>query len=177
MIDKNKYLYWLDSNNPNLEDEVVHREMYSRIGLILHNLQMIEYNIANILSLEEYEEINGKAVVEYDILKIKKKINRKFNKLSKLTFGQLKREIINSKYLSNINIDNLRKIIKYRNYLVHKCFKEKLLDNELLTIEDVDKFVDELNDFEVITNDLNNELLSIFEKHKIKRITLKENFI
>lgn len=177
MIDKNKYLYWLDSNNPNLEDEVVHREMYSRIGLILHNLQMIEYNIANILSLEEYEKINGKVVNEDDIFKIKNKINEKFNNLSKLTFGQLKNEILNSKYLLNINIESLEKIIEYRNYLVHKCFKEKLLDNELLTIEDVDKFIDELNDFEVITNGLNEELLSIFEKHKIKRITLKENFI
>lgn len=31
-------------------------EMYTRVGLILHTLQMNEYNIANILALEEFEK-------------------------------------------------------------------------------------------------------------------------
>lgn len=56
----------------------------------------------------------------------------------------------------------LKKIVEYRNYLAHRCFKEKLLNNELKSIEDADKFVDELNEFEVMVKDFNEWLLDIF---------------
>ncbi len=78
MIDKNKYLYWLNVDNPRFEEEIVYREMYSRIGYILHIFQMIEYNIANILSVEEYEKINGKLLSEEDIKQVKKDIDNKY---------------------------------------------------------------------------------------------------
>lgn len=55
-MDKTKYLYWLNPDDPGLEAEVIHREMYARIGHILHIIQMCEYNIANILSLEKFEK-------------------------------------------------------------------------------------------------------------------------
>ena len=51
MIDKTKYLYWFDPDNPSFEEEVVWRELYSRIGYIFHIVQMVEYNIANITGL------------------------------------------------------------------------------------------------------------------------------
>ena len=56
MIDKNKYLYWLNTDDSNLTEEVVWREMYSRIGHVFHVIQMVEYNISNILSIEEFEK-------------------------------------------------------------------------------------------------------------------------
>ena len=55
MVNKTKYLYWLNTKDSNLTEEVVWREMYSRIGHIFHIVQMVEYNIANILSIEEFE--------------------------------------------------------------------------------------------------------------------------
>lgn len=58
----------------------------------------------------------------------------------------------------------LEKIVEYRNHLAHRCFKEKLLNNELKSIDDADKFVDELNEFEVMVKDFNEWLLDIFEK-------------
>lgn len=84
MIDKNKYLYWLNVDDPRFEEEIVYREMYSRIGCILHIFQMIEYNIANILSVEEYEKINGKLVSEEDIKQVKKDIDNKYQQLTKI---------------------------------------------------------------------------------------------
>lgn len=174
VIDKNKYLYWLDENNPELEQEKVYREMYSRIGHILHIVQMIEYNIANILSLEEFEKINGKLVREDDIQQVKKNIDIKYKKLTKKTFGKLGKEIKKSSYLSNLNLEALEKIIVYRNYIVHSCFKEKLLKNEL-SLNDIDDFMDELNDYELIIMSLNEALLDVFKKHKVKQvITLKK---
>lgn len=173
MIDKTKYLYWLNSEDSNLTKEVVYREMYSRIGFLLHLLQMNEYNIANIIALEEFEKLNGKVVTEEDIARVRKDADAKFEKLSGLTFGQLKKKVENSKNLANADMELLGKIVDYRNYLAHRCFKEKLLNHELETLEDVDKFIDELNDFEIIIHDFNEWLLKIFEKNKIKRLWVK----
>lgn len=172
MINKEKYLYWLNVANPKLDQEVVYREMYSRIGMILHILQMNEYNIANILALEEFEKINGRLVTEDDVAQIRKDIDKKFVELSELTFGKLKKKVEHSKYLAGIDTELLEKIVDYRNYLAHRCFKEKLLKQELSTIKDVDRFVDELSDFEVIIHDFNEWLLEVFKNHKLKQVLL-----
>ena len=170
MIEKEKYLYWLNADDSKLDQEVVFREMYSRIGLIFHIVQMNEYNIANILAIEEFEKEKGRTFTEEDIERVRGNINKKFEELSKLTFGQLKKQVEKSIYLKGINIELLEKIVDYRNYLAHRCFKEKLLNNQLNTIEDADKFVDELNDYEVIVCGFNKWLLTIFKENKIKRI-------
>ncbi len=171
MIDKNKYLYWLNVDDPRFEEEIVYREMYSRIGCILHIFQMIEYNIANILSVEEYEKINGKLISEEDIKQVKKDIDSKYQQLTKIFFGRLWKEIKSSRYLANIDLEALEEIVKYRNYLVHNCFKEKLIENQL-TLENIDEFVDELNDFEELIRNFNDQLVKIFEIHKIKRVMI-----
>ena len=173
VIEKGKYLYWLNADDPKLDQEVVFREMYSRIGLIFHIMQMNEYNIANILAIEEFEKEKGSTFTEEDIERVRGNIDKKFEELSKLTFGQLKSRVEKSIYLEEINMDMLSKIVDYRNYLAHRCFKEKLLNNQLNTIEDADKFVDELNEFEVLVHEFNEWLLTIFEKNKIKRIWVK----
>ena len=148
--------------------------MYTRVGLILHTLQMNEYNIANILALEEFEKEADITFTEEDVERIRQKIDKKFEELSKLTFGGLKKQVEKSIYLNEIDMKLLEKIVDYRNYLAHRCFKEKLLNNQLNTIEDADKFIDELNNFEVIVRDFNEWLLTIFKKNKIKRILLKK---
>lgn len=173
MIEKEKYLYWLNADDPKLDQEVVFREMYSRIGLIFHIVQMNEYNIANILAIEEFEKEKNRTFTEEDIERVRGNIDKKFEELSKLTFGQLKNQVEKSIYLKGINMELLEKIVDYRNYLAHRCFKEKLLSNQLNTIEDADKFVDELNDYEVIVHDFNEWLLTIFKENKIKRIWVK----
>ena len=173
MIEKGKYLYWLNADDSKLDQEVVYRDMYSRIGVIFHTIQMNEYNIANILALEEFEKENDRAFTDDDIERVRGNIDKKFEELSKLTFGQLKSRVEKSIYLEGINMDMLAKIVDYRNYLAHRCFKEKLLNNQLNTIEDADKFVDELNEFEVLVHEFNEWLLTIFEKNKIKRIWVK----
>lgn len=170
MVEKEKYLYWLNADDLKLDKEVVFREMYSRIGLIFHIVQMNEYNIANIVAIEEFEKEKGRTFTEEDIERVRGKIDKKFEELSELTFGQLKKQVEKSIYLKGINIELLEKIVDYRNYLAHRCFKEKLLNNQLNTIEDADKFVDELNDYEVIVHDFNEWLLTIFKENKIKRI-------
>ena len=172
MIEIEKYLYWMDAKPIDLENEIVYREMYSRIGFIFHIIQMIEYNIANILALEEFEKKQSDTFTYSDVQLIKNNIDIKFSKLSKLTFGRLKDEVEKSKYLANVDMELLKKIVDYRNYLAHRCFKEKLLNNELSSVEDADKFVDELNNFETVSKNFNEWLLTVFRKNRIKRIVL-----
>ena len=169
MIDKQKYLYWA-KNDDKLTDEIVWREMYSRIGYIFHLIQMVEYNIANILAIEEFEKETLKTFTYDELANIKRKITNKYKKLTKMTFGCLAREIEGSQYLQEIDIDALNDLVKYRNYLAHNCFKEKLIDNKLHNIQDIDNFVDELNCFEGTIAILNDFLVEIFKQKNIKSI-------
>lgn len=174
MLDENKYLYWLNKNNIEINDEVVWRELYCRIGYIFHVIQMIEYNIANIIALEKFEKFKKDVYTKKDVEKIRKSIDKKFNNISSLTFGGLNKLVDSSKYLSSLDKDELHKIKDYRDFLAHRCFKEKLLDESLKTLEQVDAFIDELNEYEVRCKLMNKSLLNIFKENRIKRIFLNE---
>ena len=173
MIDKEKYLYWMNPDDPLLESQLIWREMYSRIGFIFHIIQMAEYNLANILAIEEFEKETSRLFSVEDIERIKSNIDIKFRKLSTLTFGRLKKIVEQSVYLKSIDMDILSKVVDYRNYLAHQCFKEKLLNNDLQTLQDVDKFIEQLNDFEEMITDFNDWLVSVFADKKVKSILVK----
>lgn len=128
MLEKENYLYWLNESEPKFKQDIVYREMYSRISLIFHILQMIEYNIANILALENFEKEFITDFVD-DIECIRKNIDKKFKELSKLSIGILKRQVEKSNYLREINFEKLNEFVDYRNYLPSRCFKEKLFNN------------------------------------------------
>ena len=179
MVDKNKYLYWLTEKtkeecfNENL-DEIIYREMYARIGYMFHLFQMNEYNIANILALEEFEKQKKESFSNSEIQSLKQKIDNKFKSLSKLTFGKLKSRVEKSKYLKDIDMKLLKEVIDYRNYLAHECFKQKLLNDELKSLEDTDTFIDEINQYENKAKALNEYLICVFEKNRIKKIIVKD---
>lgn len=173
MIDREKYLYWMNPDEPLLESALVWREMYSRIGFIFHTIQMAEYNLANILAIEEFEKETSRLFSVEDIARIKTNVDMKFKKLSILTFGSLKKLVGQSKYLKDVNLDELSRMVSYRNYLAHQCFKEKLLNKDLQTLQDVDRFIDELNDFEEMITGFNDWLVSVFADKKVKSIFVK----
>jgi len=173
MIDKEKYLYWMNPDDPLFESQLIMREMYSRIGFIFHVIQMAEYNLANILAIEEFEKETSRLFSVEDIERIKSNIDIKFRKLSTLTFGRLKKIVEQSVYLKSIDMDILSKVVDYRNYLAHQCFKEKLLNNDLQTLQDVDKFIEQLNDFKEMITDFNDWLVSVFADKKVKSILVK----
>lgn len=173
MIDKTKYLYWLQPDDPNLCKEVVWRELYSRFGHAFHLVQMVEYNMANILSLEEFEKEAGREFTPEDIKRVKGLVDKRYKKLSKMTFGRLKKEAESSVYLNRLDLVALKKIVDYRNWLAHHCFKELFLDQQNAALEQVDALIDEINDFEAVLTMLNNWLVDVFKENKTKSILLK----
>ena len=175
MIDKERYIYWLEGDKDTLNQEVVWRELYSRFGYIFHVVQMLEYNIANIIAIEKFKKRANKPLSEERFINIKKRIAEEFEKLSKQTFGELKDKVKKSEFLKEIDYNELSEIVEYRNYLAHNCYKEKLLKNELRTIESVDSFVEELNNYECRIRELNDLVVKILESHKLKTIIFTKN--
>ena len=104
-MDYRKYLYWYKPDQPSFEEDLVYREIYCRIGYIFHIIQMIEYNIAMILSIEEWEKEKDAVFTMEKFEEVKKKIARRFKVLSskKYTFGALAREVENSVYLRDLD--------------------------------------------------------------------------
>lgn len=175
MINKNDYLYWLNNNDEEITDETVYREMYSRIGYLFHVIQMIEYNIANIVAIEEFVKEEKTVYDKIELDTIKAKIDAKFKDLLKTkTFGQLLCYAEKNDYLKGFDFKELRIIKDYRDYLAHNCFKLKLMNNELNTIEDADAFVKELNEYEVKTKNLNKKLIERFEKVAKQSVLIKK---
>lgn len=172
MIDRTKYLYWFNPEDEQFEKDIVWREMYSRIGYVFHLVQMVEYNIANILALEEYEKKKGKPFTLKGISELQSAIDLKYEELSGLTFGQLAGHVKNSAYLQELDLEHLERIVEYRNYLAHSCFKEKLFSGGLQTLEGVDLFIDDLNEYESMLRTMNDWLIGVFEKNKLKSISL-----
>ena len=173
MIDRKKYLYWVNKDDPNFPREVVWREMYSRFGFAFHLVQMVEYNIANILSIEEFEKKVKHELTVSDVDHVRKIVNERYKELSKMTFGQLKNEVKKSDLLQQIDLSALQNIVEYRNWLAHHCFKEQFLDQQAVSLEQVDSFIDELNDYEVTLKELNDWLVAVFKDNKIKMLLLK----
>ena len=44
MIEKEKYLYWLNESESKFEQDIVYREMYSRVGHIFHSYIFLATN-------------------------------------------------------------------------------------------------------------------------------------
>ena len=170
MITNDDYLYWINPDNPNFSKETVWREMYSRIGYLFHIYQMCEYNIANILAIELLERENREVYSINDLDDLKKRIDNEFIKLSHYTFGQLKTKVEKSKYLKGIDYTLLGEVVNARNDLAHHCFKDKLLKSELNTLDDVEKFIKELNDEEEKARKLNDYLVKVFSENRIKQV-------
>ena len=173
MIDESKYLYCLDRDDCDQLKETVWLEMYSRFGFVFHVVQMIEYNIANILAVEEFEKEAKEEYTQDDIERIRGLINDKYEQLSGMTFGQLKNEVKKSAYLQEIDFNSLQQIVDYRNWLAHHCFKELFHNSEKVPLEDVEAFREELEGFGSVVTTLNDWLVDIYKTQKVKRIYVK----
>ena len=175
MVDINDYTYWMRGDNATVMEEAVTREMYCRIGCVLHIVQMIEYNLANIMSIELIEKRKHQFFGLNELEDTKKKIRERFVKLSSkdFTFGRLVREARKCAYLKSIDFHELEMIVDYRNYLAHICFKEKLMNGTLNTIEEKDKFAKELADYESRIAEMNDQLVDIFKERNRQIVTIR----
>ena len=152
----------MNKTNQNLQ------ELWGKVGFIVHLSQMVEYNLANILSadelLREFEERNSMCTIEYN--EFAKKSNKMYLKLSAIPLGGILKQAEKVKFFNEDGIELLEKACKKRNHVVHHLFREDLQLRHLET--DPEFYFDELEATIELLHGINEVLTNIFEQQKQK---------
>ena len=107
-------------------------KIWQQIGYIVNLSQFIEYNLANILALNEilsaFDKTNSMYLFEFN--ELAEKANKWYEKLEKMNLGKVlsnfnKKDIFTDEFIKEI--DEVR---EERNYFVHRFFKEDLKTKE-----------------------------------------------
>lgn len=105
-----------------------YKKVWGSVGFIVNLSQMIEYNIANILALNEilsaFDKQDSMYVFEYN--ELLRKTDEWYAELDKKELGKVLREAKNRPIFTEQFIDLLDKIRVEGNYYVHAFFKEDL---------------------------------------------------
>ena len=150
----------MNETNQNLQ------ELWGKVGFIVHLSQMVEYNLANILSadelLGEFDTDNSMRIVDYN--ELTQKSNEMYHKLSGIPLGGILRQAKKVKFFNEDGIGLLEKACKKRNYVVHNLFRDDLKLRHLET--DPEFYFEELENTIEILHEINEVLTKIFERQK-----------
>lgn len=141
-------------------------EIWKKIGLIINISQMIEYSLINIIAvneiLSEFEKKNQMYVFEYN--ELVKKSNELSDIFETKTLGEILSYFKEIKYFKNKDYHKLIEVLKRRNYVVHKFFKDDLSKNNLETNPTV--YYSYLDETIKLMNEVNDELVGIDQKQR-----------
>ena len=150
----------MNETNQNLQ------ELWGKVGFIIHLSQMVEYNLANILSadelLREFEERDVMCIIEYN--KFAEKSNALYQTLSTKTFGAILNRAEKIKFFTEDGLKLLREACSKRNYVVHHLFRDDLDSKHLES--DPQFYFEELETTIGLLHEINEVLLNIFERQK-----------
>ena len=141
-------------------------DLWGKVGFIVHLSQMVEYNLANILSadelLKEFDTDNSMSIVDYN--ELAQMSNEMYHKLSGIPLGGILRQAKKVKFFNEEGIELLEKACKKRNYIVHNLFRDDLKSRHLET--DPEFYFEELENTIEILHKINEVLTKIFERQK-----------
>ena len=141
-------------------------DLWGKVGFIVHLSQMVEYNLANILSadelLREFEERDVMCIIEYN--KFAEKSNALYQTLSTKTFGAILNRAEKIKFFTEDGLKLLREACSKRNYVVHHLFRDDLNSKHLES--DPQFYFEELETTIGLLHEINEVLLNIFEQQK-----------
>ena len=144
------------------------QEIYSKIGFIVHLSQMIEYNLAYILALDNLQTKLEKKELEfvYEYNEIVDESNKWYDKLTRMTLGSILKKAKEIKYFTKSSYKLLKKVLTERNEIIHNFFKKDLKDKILEKTPSYfkDYLSEQISEFCII----NNELIRILEDEKLK---------
>ena len=156
-----------------------YKKVWGSIGFIVNLSQMIEYNLANILALNDvlsaFDETESMYVFEYN--ELVEKTEEWYKKIDKLELGKLLNDDKKYKCYDKIRkiltepfINYLNEIREDRNFFVHNFFKEDLMTKEFQN--NPKQFITRLQDLVGRMNAANEELVSIFQdlQNEVKMI-------
>ena len=150
--------------NENIEDALI--ELWGKVGFIVHLSQMVEYNLANVLSADEllrkFEERDTMRIVEYN--EFAKKSNKMYHKLSGKSLGGILKRAEKIDFFNREGLKLLQEACKKRNYVVHHLFRDDLKLKHLET--DPQFYFEELETTIRLLYEINEVLLKIFKQQK-----------
>lgn len=143
-----------------------YKKVWGSIGFIVNLSQMIEYNLANILGLNEilsaFDEIDSINFIDYNDLV--KKTNKWYEKLTKKELGKLQGFIEEKNIFTKDFINEIDHIREERNYFIHHIFKDDLFSKEFQN--NPKQYILRLQNLVDRMNEINLEICSIFENMK-----------
>ena len=150
----------MNETNQNLQ------ELWGKVGFIVHLSQMVEYNLANILSADEllrgFDTDNSMRIVDYN--ELVQKSNEMYHKLSGIPLGGVLKQAKRVNFFNEDGLELLEKACKKRNYVVHNLFRDDLKPRHLET--DPEFYFEELENTIEILHEINEVLTKIFERQK-----------
>jgi hypothetical protein len=142
------------------------QELWGKVGFIVHLSQMVEYNLANILSADEllrgFDTDNSMRIVDYN--ELVQKSNEMYHKLSGIPLGGVLKQAKKVNFFNEDGLELLEKACKKRNYVVHNLFRDDLKPRHLET--DPEFYFEELENTIEILHEINEVLAKIFERQK-----------
>ena len=143
-----------------------YKKIWEMVGFIVNLSQMIEYNLANILALNEILVAFDKEefMFEFEYAKLLKKTDEWYKKIDKLELGKLLENIKSRTDFTEEFIVFLTEIRTERNYFVHNVFKEDLFTKEFQN--NPKQFIPRLQQLIGKMHSANEELVNIFADMK-----------
>lgn len=106
-------------------------QIYNLVGQIIENAQYLEYNLIMMIKYDKILSIfkNNQSVNLHDYEKVITQATSDVEELKHKTLGEIIYTINAMNTLSEEELTDLEKVLKTRNYLVHRYFKEKDFDD------------------------------------------------
>lgn len=143
-----------------------YKKVWGMVGFVVNLSQMIEYNLANILALNEILVAFDKeeSMFEFEYAELLKKTDEWYIKLDRFELGKLLENIKSKTDFTAEFITSLTEIKAERNYFVHNVFKEDLFTKEFQN--NPKQFIPRLQELIAKMHAANDELLKIFAEMK-----------
>lgn len=143
-----------------------YKKIWGMVGFVVNLSQMIEYNLANILALNEILVAFDKEefMFECECAELLKKTDEWYKKIDKLELGKLLENIKSRTDFTEEFIVFLTEIRTERNYFVHNVFKEDLFTKEFQN--NPKQFIPRLQQLIRKMHSANEELVNIFADMK-----------
>lgn len=143
-----------------------YKKIWGMVGFVVNLSQMIEYNLANILALNEILVAFDKEefMFEFEYAELLKKTDEWYKKIDKLELGKLLENIKSRTDFTEEFIVFLTEIRTERNYFVHNVFKEDLFKKEFQN--NPKQFIPRLQQLIGKMHSANEELVNIFADMK-----------
>lgn len=143
-----------------------YKKVWGSIGFVVNLSQMIEYNLANILALNEilssFDKQDSMYVFEYN--ELVERAENWYKILSKKELGKHLKEIEKKNIFTDDFVKEIDKVREERNYFVHHVFKDDLVSKEFQN--NPKQYIPRLQELVYRMDAVNKALCKIFDDMK-----------